>query len=103
MNKVIGIVMALLKNQSSRIVMYFFAGVLFGNWLGAYYPKQSMAFWLQPSVALVIAIATLAATFKSNKEKAIADTVATFTTPDRAPTEKEAAILAKAGVELPKP
>jgi uncharacterized membrane protein YfcA len=94
--------MYLLKTQSSRIVMYFFAGCLVGNWVGAYYPKQSLAFWVQPAVALIIAVVTFVATMRSNQEQAIKTVVAQFTEPSAPPTAKESAILAKAGVELPK-
>ena len=92
--------MSFLKGQSSRVVAYILAGFCAGNWVGTYYPKQSLAFWVQPIVSLVIVVVTILATLRSNKKMEADMVVKEFSEPNRVPTEKEAAILAKAGIEI---
>ena len=99
-------ILALLKKQPARILSYIAAGFLLGNWVGVNYSAQSIAFWAQPIVALCMAIATVMATTKSNKEQVIREVVAKFSEPPSAPSPKEPAIRSqdaeKARVEAPK-
>ena len=94
-------IMTFLKSQPARISSYIFVGILIGNWAGVTYPKQSVAFWAQPIIALVIAIATVMASMRNNKDQAIAQIVAKYQTPPDEIDPKDAKVLAKAGVELP--
>ena len=100
MNPIILFITTLLKKQPTRILMYIAVGILIGNWLGVQYPKQSVAFWAMPLTALIMAIVALCYSLKNNSAVETAQVIAKFTTPDNPPNDKEAAILAKAGIEV---
>ncbi len=92
--------MGFLKGQTARIASYCISCFVAGNWVGVNYAKQSTTFWALPIVSLVIVVITILATLRSNQKIEAEKIVAQFTEPSAPPTEKEAAILAKAGVEL---
>jgi hypothetical protein len=89
-----------LKGQPARIMGYCVASFMAGNWVGTYYPEQSLAFWVQPMVSLVIGIITVMSTLRNNKKIKDDMVVQRYTIPALPPNEKEAAILAKAGIEV---
>ena len=95
-------ILAFLKRQPVRILMYIMTGVLVGSWIGNQYPKQTATFWGQPLVGLFTAIAGLWASIQNNKDQALDKLVAKYAPPPESVDPKEAAILERAGVELPK-
>ena len=94
--------MGFLKGQPARIASYCISCFVAGNWVGVNYAKQSTTFWALPIVSLVIVVVTIMATLRSNKRIEADMIVKQFTMPTEPPTEKEVAILSKAGVEIPK-
>jgi hypothetical protein len=92
--------MGFLKGQPARVASYCISCFVAGNWVGVTYAKQSATFWGLPIVALMVVVVTVLATLRSNDRIKTEMVVKQFTEPDRPPTDKEAAILARAGIEV---
>jgi hypothetical protein len=88
-------ILALLNKQPTRILSYIAAGVLIGSWLGNQYPAQTASFWGQPIVALCLAVATVMASIRKNKEREIENIAAKFMIPPAVATPQEQEILSK--------